>query len=176
MPIARKPAVRRAKRAERGRRRTPVSWTPPRAVAQLAEHRSPKPGVAGSSPAGPVLCEKSETRMASGPSLASPRGRMNSSLLTASKWRAGDATELTGPPATRSFARISSTSTNSLTKGQASHSPDRCRLSWLSGSAASRPNSSLRHSRRTRGRRRPGSRPSRPAAAAARASARFRAR
>jgi hypothetical protein len=27
---------------------------PPRGVAQLAEHRSPKPGVAGSSPAAPV--------------------------------------------------------------------------------------------------------------------------
>jgi hypothetical protein len=52
--MARNPAVRRAKRAARGRRRTPVSWSPPRAVAQLAEHRSPKPGVAGSSPAGPV--------------------------------------------------------------------------------------------------------------------------
>jgi hypothetical protein len=54
MPIARNPTVRRAKSAARGRRRTPVSWSRPRAVAQLAEHRSPKPGVAGSSPAGPV--------------------------------------------------------------------------------------------------------------------------
>ena len=30
------------------------SLEPPRGVAQLAEHRSPKPGVAGSSPAAPV--------------------------------------------------------------------------------------------------------------------------
>jgi hypothetical protein len=51
-------AVRSEKRAPRGRRRTPVSCAPPRAVAQLAEHRSPKPGVAGSSPAGPVRLSK----------------------------------------------------------------------------------------------------------------------
>ena len=33
---------------------TPLSCASPRAVAQLAEHRSPKPGVVGSSPTGPV--------------------------------------------------------------------------------------------------------------------------
>jgi hypothetical protein len=33
------------------------SLEPPRGVAQLAEHRSPKPGVAGSSPAAPVADE-----------------------------------------------------------------------------------------------------------------------
>src|SRR4051794_40382566 len=37
------------------RSRPPLHWSRnPRGVAQLAEHRSPKPGVAGSSPAAPV--------------------------------------------------------------------------------------------------------------------------
>ena len=45
---------------------TPLSCASPRAVAQLAEHRSPKPGVEGSSPSGPVPCVQPKTRMDSG--------------------------------------------------------------------------------------------------------------
>src|SRR3954451_2878083 len=42
-----------ARRKRHGR--TPIHWSRhPRGVAQLAEHRSPKPGVAGSSPAAPA--------------------------------------------------------------------------------------------------------------------------
>ena len=46
---------------------------PPRSVAQLVEHRSPKPGVAGSIPAGPVNGRGGTSRTA-GPTALSSRG------------------------------------------------------------------------------------------------------
>src|SRR5215211_2055592 len=47
--------------SSRGRGYNPGAATP-RGVAQLAEHRSPKPGVAGSSPAAPVILVPSSAR------------------------------------------------------------------------------------------------------------------
>src|SRR5471030_1333269 len=49
----------------------------PRGVAQLVEHRSPKPGVAGSSPVAPVSFAEPQTRIVSG-FAACPRSPLHS--------------------------------------------------------------------------------------------------
>jgi hypothetical protein len=60
------------------------SWLSQRSVAQVVEHRSPKPGVAGSSPAGPVwgtTTALSSRGLGRGPLKAQTRVRIPLALL-----------------------------------------------------------------------------------------------
>jgi hypothetical protein len=77
------------------------SLEPPRGVAQLAEHRSPKPGVAGSSPAAPVPLGKRKVAP-----LQQVRDERSPRTFTAETARNRPRLALTGAQLARTFVLV----------------------------------------------------------------------